>query len=121
MPRVVHFEFGADDTKRAVKFYKEVFGWKFDEYPGPVEYWLATTGDEKEAGINGAIAPRQEGWNVSNAIDVPDVDEYINIIKEKGGEVLTEKMAIPGVGYMAYFKDTEGNVLSIYQDDPNAK
>jgi predicted enzyme related to lactoylglutathione lyase len=42
-------------------------------------------------------------------------------IVEAGGKVLTPKMAVPGVGYMSYCKDTEGNVFGIMQNDPNAK
>lgn len=120
MSKVVHFEFGADDPERAVKFYEEVFGWKFDKFPG-VDYWLATTGDEKEPGINGAIAPRQDGYKTSNAIAVTDIDEYIKKINEKGGKALSGKMPVPGTGYMATFEDTEGNYLSIFQEDVNAK
>jgi predicted enzyme related to lactoylglutathione lyase len=29
-------------------------------------------------------------------------------------------MPIPGVGWLAYCKDTEGNVFGIMQDDPQA-
>jgi predicted enzyme related to lactoylglutathione lyase len=29
MPRVIHFEIVADKPDRAMKFYKEVFGWEF--------------------------------------------------------------------------------------------
>ncbi|MCU1255117.1 MAG: hypothetical protein JWM83_1416 [Candidatus Angelobacter sp.] len=28
MPRVIHFEFAADNPERAAKFYREVFGWE---------------------------------------------------------------------------------------------
>jgi len=61
MPRVVHFEFYVDDPERAVKFYQEVFGWKITKWEGPVDYWLVTTGEEGEPGIDGAIARRTNG------------------------------------------------------------
>jgi predicted enzyme related to lactoylglutathione lyase len=47
MPRIIHFDVPADDPKRAQKFYQDVFGWKFDKWNGPMEYWMAKTGDDK--------------------------------------------------------------------------
>jgi catechol 2,3-dioxygenase-like lactoylglutathione lyase family enzyme len=58
-PRVIHFEISADNPQRATKFYTEVFDWKFVMFP-PMDYWLATTGPEKEPGIDGAVQPRTE-------------------------------------------------------------
>jgi predicted enzyme related to lactoylglutathione lyase len=51
----------------------------------------------------------------------PDVDESIKKIKSGGGKVLTPKVPIPGVGYMAYFEDTEGNRLGVFHADTAAK
>lgn len=60
MPRVVHFELSADNPDRAVKFYTKVFNWKIEKWAGPQDYWLITTGGEKEPGINGAIMQRSD-------------------------------------------------------------
>jgi len=121
MPRVVHFEIPADDPARAEKFYTEVFGWKFQKWDGPSPYWLVTTGPEGTPGINGGMMPRQPGQPVVNTIDVPSVDEYAKTIEAKGGKIVVPKMAIPGVGYLVYFTDTEGNIGGIYTHDPSAK
>jgi predicted enzyme related to lactoylglutathione lyase len=80
MARVVHFELPADNPDRAVKFYSDVFGWKIKKWEGPVDYWLITTGEEKEPGINGAITTRAERSIVTNTIEVPSVDECIKNI-----------------------------------------
>jgi hypothetical protein len=122
MPRVVHFEITAEDAERITKFYEEVFGWKVQKWEGPVDYWFLMTGDKEEPGIDGAFAIRREGKlpNTVNTIDVPSVDEYVAKIKENGGEIIREKIAIPGVGYLAYFKDTEGNMFGIMEDNPEA-
>ena len=56
-----------------------------------------------------------------NTIDVPDVDEYLEKIKRDGGTVVAPKMNLPGIGYLAYFKDPQGNVFGIMKDDPTAK
>lgn len=122
MPRVVHFEISAGDPERAISFYEDVFGWKINKWEGPIEYWLVTTGAKEEPGIDGGIMRREgSAEHTVNTIDVPDVDEYVEKIEKAGGAVTQPKMAIPGVGYAAYLKDTEGNTFGIMQNDPDAK
>lgn len=117
MPRVVHFELNADDPARASRFYTDVFGWKIQKWEGPMDYWMCMTGDESRPGINGGLTRLEFGQKTINTIDVPSVDDYLKKIAENGGEPITEKMTIPGVGYLAYCKDTEGNVIGIIQMD----
>lgn len=121
MPRVVHFEIPADNPERAVEFYRKVFGWKIEKWEGPMEYWLVTTGEDKEPGINGGIMSKETQKTTVNTIDVPSVDSYIKKITEAGGKAVMPKTAVPGVGYMAYCVDTEGNVFGLMQSDPSAK
>ena len=122
MPRIVHFDMPADDPARAQKFYSEIFGWKFDKWNGPMEYWMTITGDDKEPGINGGLSKRMPGQaGITNTIDVSSVDEYSKKIQSKGGKILAPKMPIPTVGYFAQCMDTEGNVFGIIQFDKNAK
>ena len=122
MSRVIHFEIPAEDPKRAANFYEKAFGWKIDKWGGPANYWLVTTGPEKDPGINGAISEKNENMQATtNTISIPSFEESVKKISEAGGKVLTPKMAVQGVGYMAYCKDTEGNVFGIMQMDPNAK
>ncbi|MGZ7209170.1 MAG: VOC family protein [Methanobacterium sp.] len=117
MPRVVHFEIPADDPERAIEFYKNVFGWKIDKWEGPFDYWLVTTGEEEEPGINGAIMSKEMGDMVRNTIGVENFDEYAEKIKKAGGKMLTEKQTIPGIGIMAAFEDTEGNISVIMKPE----
>ena len=122
MPRVIHFEMQADQPERAADFFKNVFGWKIEKWNGPEEYWLVRTGDDKEPGINGAIMRRAEQFSSTcNTIGIPSIDEYIKKITANGGMVITPKSTIPGVGYYAYCKDTEGNTFGIMQPDSAAK
>jgi len=37
-----------------------------------------------------------------------------------GAQVVLPKMPIPGVGWLVYCKDTEGNIFGMMQADPNA-
>ena len=122
MPRIIHFDIPADNPARAQQFYSEIFGWKFDKWNGPMEYWMAKTGDDKQPGINGGLAKRMPGqFGMTNTIDVPSVDDYAKKIQSKGGKVIAPKMPIQGVGYFAQCQDTEGNLFGIIQMDPNAK
>lgn len=121
MPRVVHFEIPADKPERAVDFYTEVFGWKFEKWEGPMEYWLVMTGPEDEPGIDGGLAKRQDpSTGVENTIDVDDVDKYVALVEAKGGKVIRPKGAVPGVGWLAYCEDTECNRFGLMQSDPEA-
>ena len=120
MPRVIHFEITADEPERAVGFYRSVFDWAVQKWEGPVDYWLATTGAEGEPGIDGAIVQRMNGRGTINSIGVPSVDEYIRKVEAAGGRVAMPKQTVPGVGYVAYCTDTEGNLFGIFQDDPSA-
>jgi predicted enzyme related to lactoylglutathione lyase len=121
MPRIVHFEIPTDDPERASKFYNQVFDWNINKWDGPQDYWLAETGTNGEPGINGGLMRRiPEFPTVTNTIGVDSVDEYTRKITENGGTIVAPKMPIPGMGWLAYFKDTEGNTFGIMQPDSEA-
>jgi predicted enzyme related to lactoylglutathione lyase len=127
MPRVIHFEIHAQEPERAVRFYTQVFGWQFQKWGGPQDYWLITTGAPDQPGINGGLVRRHgliDGQAVLAyvcTIDTPNVDEYTRKAIAAGGQIALPKMAIPGVGWLAYCKDTEGNIFGMMHADPSAK
>jgi uncharacterized protein len=112
MSRVVHFEIPADDTERAIKFYEDVFGWKIEKW-GEFEYWLVTTGEDEEPGINGAILPKKFSGMVRDAISVDSYREAVKKIENAGGKMLTDAMPVEGVGITGAFEDTEENQFLI--------
>jgi predicted enzyme related to lactoylglutathione lyase len=128
MPRPIHFEIQAQDPARAQAFYKALFGWQFDQWGGQ-PYWLAATGDKTKPGIDGGLLPRPGGAPVDGAamnafvctMDVEDLDAYLAKVPGLGGTVVVPKMPIPTMGWLAYAKDTEGNIFGMMQADPNAK
>jgi predicted enzyme related to lactoylglutathione lyase len=121
MPRVVHFELAADDPERAANFYRTVFGWQIEKWAGPMEYWLIMTGPEGEPGIDGGLGKRGDpGEHTTNTIDVDSVSEYVEKIVANGGTVVLPQHAVPGVGYLAYCADTEGNIFGIMESDLEA-
>ncbi|QGZ94409.1 VOC family protein [Terricaulis silvestris] len=128
MARVVHFELHAADPERAMRFYESVFDWRFSKMPGEgVAYWLISTGEGD--GINGGLLPRQgpppsDGQPVNAytcTLAVDDIDASMKAGVEAGGSVALPRMTIPGVGYVGYLKDTEGNIFGLHQADHDAK
>jgi uncharacterized protein len=122
MPRPVHFEIPADDPQRAIAFYETLFGWKFHKWDGPMPYWLIMTGPDSEPGINGGLMPRRHpDQPCVNTINVADLDASLQLAEKAGGQCVVPKMAVPGVGWLAYCKDTEGYIFGMIQNDPAAK
>lgn len=122
MGRVVHFEICADNVERAVKFYTDVFGWKINKWEGPIDYWLISTGKKSRAGIDGGLIKRMDpSATTINTIEVHSVDDYMDKITKGGGKIVEPKTVIPGVGYYAYCRDTEGNILGIMEMDEKAE
>ncbi len=129
MPRPVHFEIHAADRERAKAFYEQLFGWTITK-ASAVDYYLIDTGAEGP-GINGGIVQRMGPNPDPNdptpviahmlTIDVADVDASVARALSLGGVVALPKMAIPGVGYLSYVKDTESNIFGMMQNDPSAK
>jgi predicted enzyme related to lactoylglutathione lyase len=123
MPRVVHFEIHAENPERAVQFYQGLLGWNFKKWDGPQDYWLISTGPPQQPGIDGGLIRRRGAIDGEAVIayvctvDVPSVDEYSKRATEAGGQVVVPKMPIPGVGWLVYCKDTEGNIFGMMQMD----
>src|SRR2546428_12332066 len=65
---IVWFEIPADNVERAKKFYGELFGWKIEKFPGPMEYWHIDTGGADGTPPGGVLKnqkPRQQS-NTNN-------------------------------------------------------
>jgi predicted enzyme related to lactoylglutathione lyase len=129
MPRVIHFEIHADEPDRAIVFYSTVLGWHFTKWNGPMDYWLIKTGEREQPGIDGGMI-RRHGAGAANGqpvnafvctVDVPNIDEYLEKATAHGGSIALPKMPVPTIGWLAYIKDTEGNLLGLMQPDNAAR
>src|SRR5215211_6008284 len=101
--RVVHFEIPSNNPQRTMDFFKDVFGWNFQQY-GDEQYWFAITGDEKSPGVNGAIMSKRDPQQpVINTLSVEQIDEYVQKIESAGGKIAMPKMAVPSASWVAYF------------------
>jgi uncharacterized protein len=124
MNRPNHFEIYTADPESVQPFYRDVFGWKFQKFEGgPIEYWLVTTGSDKNPGINGGMTRPREGQSSGtiNTVAVESLDQTIRNIEQRGGKICVPKMAIPKVGWLAYGEDPAGNVFGIIEPDEKAK
>lgn len=124
MDGVVHFEIPIDNVKRATEFYKKLFGWDIQK-AGEMPYWMARTSkcDENmmpvEVGkINGGFYERggDSSPNPSIVIKVKNIDEHVKKIKSAGGKVLFSVRNVGDMGKYTQFKDTEGNIVGLWQD-----
>ena len=113
---IVHFEIPADDVQRAQKFYKQAFGWKISD-PWKMDYFLVETRKKGEEGINGGLMPRKmPGQPFMNYIAVKSIDTSLRKVEGAGGSVCMPKTEIgSGMGWIAAFKDTEGNLMGFHQ------
>ena len=122
MAKVVHFEIPFDDKTRAMRFYTDAFGWQLADMP-QMNYVMAGTVpvDEnqmpKEPGaINGGMMARAKDAQYPTIYaDVESIDEALEKIRAAGGQVVTPKTPIPGMGAFARVADTEGNVIGVFQ------
>jgi predicted enzyme related to lactoylglutathione lyase len=119
---VVHFELPADDVKRAREFYSSVFGWSFQVMP-EMDYSLAMTTPMDDQGrpavpgsINGGLLRRGDLTAPVVTVDVDDIDVALAKVQSLGGSVHRAKVEVGGMGWNAYFKDTEGNVVGLWQN-----
>ena len=121
--RVVHFEIPADDLGRAGEFYRSAFGWEISAVPGMDYAMLGTTpsdanGSPLEAGsINGGMLARDDSRSTPVVtIDVDDIDIALEKIGTLGGTTVLPKQEVMGMGLTAYFTDSEGNLMGLWQN-----
>lgn len=124
--KLTHFAVYTDDIERAKHFYDKVFDWGFNSY-GPTDF-LQIKDDKSEDGeLIGALQSRKYSpisekiIGLECSISVENVDEIIQKVKDNGGKIVMDKTAIPYVGWMAKFLDTEGNILCAMQNDTGAR
>ena len=100
-----------------------LFDWKFNQVPTPVPFFLIETKDLKgNPGVGGGMGERKlPGQTTMNYIGVASIEEYITKIKKQGGNIIMQKTAVSGWGYLAICVDTENNTFGLWQEDKNAR
>jgi predicted enzyme related to lactoylglutathione lyase len=121
--RVVHFEVPFDDADRARGFYRDVFGWQIMEMPD-MGYNIVSTGPAGDDGmpsepgfIGGGMLQRQDPVTKPViVVQVDDIDATLKQVGSSGGSVVREKMNVGDMGFAAYFADSEGNLMGLWQN-----
>jgi uncharacterized protein len=119
---IVHFEIPAENVEKLRRFYTELFGWKIEKYPGPINYWLIQTvpTDDKgmllRPGVNGGMTKREKPEQKSvNYISVESIDESTEKIQQLGGKIVIPKQEVSNIGWIAIAEDPEGNQMAMLQ------
>lgn len=124
--KMTHFAIHTDSIERAKTFYGKVFDWGFASY-GPTDF-LQIKDDKTETGeLIGALQSRtyspvkEKLIGLECTITVENVNDIIKRVESYGGQILMAKTAIPYVGWITKFLDTEGNLVCAMQPDNGAK
>lgn len=119
--RVVHFEIPFDDADRASSLYADIFGWQMMPMP-EMGYVMVSTGPTGDQGatepgfINGGMLHREREWTAPNiVIDVANLEEALKAVEEHGGKTVVERQAVGDMGFTAYFRDSEGNLVGLWE------
>jgi len=119
--RVVHFEIPYDDGDRARAFYSQAFEWQLMTMPD-MGYTLVMSGPSGDQGptepgyINGGMMQREAPFTAPNiVIDVANLEDALKAVNEAGGSTVSERQAVGDMGFAAYFKDTEGNLVGLWE------
>jgi predicted enzyme related to lactoylglutathione lyase len=117
-PTIVHFEIPSDNIERANKFYNDLFGWKMEKMPGPMEYWMfATSANSKgEQTISGGVIERKmSNEPITIYIGVESVNDYAKKVEELGGKIIKPRTEVTGYGWFAVCMDTENNIFALWE------
>lgn len=120
MANQVSFEVGADDPARALAFYGQVFGWRGEQAECP-DAWLVDTSTEAGPGATRGLIRRGGPATFVKTLEVGSLEAMAAMVAAHGGQLVVPKMPIPGVGWLAYFRDPEGNVFGLTQPDAEAR
>ncbi|HEY1247701.1 MAG TPA: VOC family protein [Nitrososphaera sp.] len=121
MATIVHFEIPSENIERAKKFYDALFGWKMEKMPGPMEYWMFATANNKgERTIGGGVMERKmTNEPITIYIGVDSVNEYAKNVEKLGGKVIKPKTEVTGYGWFAVCMDTENNIFALWEANMN--
>ena len=118
--RIIYFEIAAEDPKRCMEFYSQVFDWEFSALNDST--WLTRTGPDELPGINGSIKSAANGKGaVINTLHVKDLNQTEKAVEHYGGQIVLPRKVLPEIGWLLYFKDTEGNLHGALEPDASAK
>ena len=126
MPQVAHFSINADDVDRALRFYQNVLGWKFQAYGPPGFFMVDERSAQATVPLRGSLQKRREivpgvpmrGFECTISVD--DIEDTARLVEKHGGKIVMPICTLPGIGRLLFFQDPEGNIAGAMQYDKNA-
>jgi predicted enzyme related to lactoylglutathione lyase len=109
---LAHAEIPSTDLDRSKEFYSKMFGWDFK--PFGTGYLLFNTHKGFTIGLRKTDNIAKGDTTIFH-VRVDKVDDYLKKAKEHGGDIFRGKTIIPAMGAYALIKDTEGNIIGLYQ------
>lgn len=122
MNTVGHVEIPAENINRVKDFYSNLFDWEWN-YIEEMDYHIYVTKD-KDGNVpagGGIVKKENANQSILNYVNVDDIASTAAKIEELGGNVIVPKTAVPGMGWMLHFQDTEGNLMALWENDKEAK
>jgi hypothetical protein len=105
------------DTKTAIRFYTQLFGWKTREVDmgpgGP--YTMIANGDRDIGGVVAAKASDGHPSRWLGYVATDEVDATTKKVESLGGKVAVPPTDIPGVGRFAVLQDPVGAVIALFR------
>ena len=117
------FEIPVTDFQRAKKFYETILDISMNEHKSGANNMGFFPYEMGSGKLSGAIVEGENYKPGLNGVLVylncnPDLSEALNKIEKAGGKVLLSKTEIgPGIGFQAYFTDTEGNKVALHSQN----
>jgi len=122
MNGLTHFEIPVNDVDKAKEFYSNLFDWEFN-YMEEMKYLMFNTQSEDgKTKLSGGIFKKpNESFKVTNYFSVKNLTESAKKVEELGGKIVVPKTPVPGMGWFVHFTDMDGNLLALWENDPQAK
>ncbi|MEL7213433.1 MAG: VOC family protein [Pseudomonadota bacterium] len=103
------------DVPKALEYYSQVCGWRFDMMPMPEgDYHIGMVGDRPMVGIMGMEMMHKgtpSHWLTYLAVD--DVDKAVAQTREASGQIYRDCFDVQGVGRIAIVADPTGAAVGI--------
>jgi predicted enzyme related to lactoylglutathione lyase len=111
---IVHWEMASKDAEKTRQFYSSLFGWAIDTN-NPQNYGRVQTGGE--GGINGGIAPTDDGNRLAAGVvlyvQAEDLAAILSKAESLGATVVLQPASVPGGPTIALFTDPEGRLVGL--------
>jgi predicted enzyme related to lactoylglutathione lyase len=122
-----YFDLTVSNLAQARTFFEAAFGWRFEKFDMPYEYYRIQAGSPGEPGIDGGVgaiasAPLSDGRPMTLiTMPVANLNEVLARVVANGGSVVEPRMPVPGIGWYATCAEPGGLKFGLIEADTSAK